>query len=847
MKRLTTPTYLQIFIIICALLTLILGLLTLLSLQPENLPLPQIEKTPIPMAKDAALGFLLAGIGLIAIFSNLKFLTLLSGLILLLLGTETIFLQFFPNHLSLIHFILANLIPQSSKLHHMELFAAILFIGIGILFWCVYYQPIFSKRAIIITTYIGAILFCFGTLHLFGYLIATDLLRQALPLFSPLSRYAALGFILMGLAISFYSVILAKKTTHNFGNSKIILFTIVAGVISLILWRGLFTKEYLMGQPLSHVSMVILKEIFLATIFALAVYYIQQTNTALKKLKRSYSLAKTTLETTAEGIFVVDTEGKIVTTNKRLLIMWNAPYHLSKVTDSKMVIDFTLAQLKNKADFEKSLIHLKQNPKETSIIELELKNGSIFEMYSIPQRLDNKLIGRVYSFHDITHLKDTENKLLYYATHDILTGLANRRVLLQRIQEAISRSKINNTHLAILFFDLDRFKLINDSLGHIIGDTLLKAISVRLRSSTRKQDTLARLGGDEFVTLITNLHDTAQIYSIVNRYIYAFSQAFQVEHHELFIRCSIGISIFPQHGELPEKLLERADLAMYRAKKTGTTSQFFSTEMHYEIIRQLTIENELPHALKKNQFLLYYQPIISLKKKKIISIEALIRWQHPQLGLQQPQNFIDIAEKIGLMPSIGDWALRTACHQFSQWHKAGIEVGENVCVNISESQLRQPYFASQLTHILKEISFNPTQLELELNETMFMDSPEQIIINVEEISKTGMHITLDDFGIGHSSLTLIKQLPIKKLKIDKSFVVSINENTNTKVIVKAIMMIARELHLTILAEGIETQEQLDAMINFGCDEIQGFFYSEPLSVGSYPEQIIEILEKISRL
>lgn len=846
MKRPSHQTYIAIFIIICALLTLLLGLLTLLNLQPHELPLPQIEKTPSTMAYDAALGFLFAGIGLIAIFSQLKFLTLISGLVLLLLGVETVFMQFFTDHLSLLHFLLENLIPAKSSLQHMELFAALFFIGIGILFWSMYYQPTFSRRAIIITAYTGAVLFCFGTLHLFGYLITANV-SSPTAIFSPLSRYTALGFIFMGLAIGFYSIILAKKTQHDFSNARIIFFTIIAGIISLIIWRWMFSSQYFIHHNIPHSSLIIIKEIGLATVFAAAVYYTQQTNTALKKLKHSYSLAKTTLETTAEGIFVVDNNGKIVATNKRLLIMWNVPYHLSKTSDSKKVIDFASAQLKNKEDFENNLKHLKSHPKETSIVELELKNGSIFEMYSIPQRLDNKLIGRVYSFHDITHLKDTENKLLYHATHDILTGLANRRVLLQRIQEATSRSKINNTYLAILFFDLDRFKLINDSLGHIIGDNLLKAISVRLRASTRKQDTLARLGGDEFVALITNLHDKSQIRAIVNRYIFSFSQAFHVEHHELFVNCSIGISIFPEHGELPENLLERADLAMYHAKKTGSISEFFSTEMHHEIIRQLTIENELPHALSKNQFLLYYQPIISLKEKRIISIEALIRWQHPQLGLQPPQSFIEIAEKIGLMPSIGDWALRTACNQFSQWYTTGVDVGKHICVNLSESQLRQPYFSAQLNHILQEISFNPTHLELELNENMLMDYPEQIIMNIEALSKAGMYITIDDFGIGHSSLTLIKQLPIKKLKIDKSFVASINENTNTGVVVKAMMMIGRELNLTILAEGIETEEQLDTMIKMDCDEIQGFYYSEPLSVDAYPEKIAEVNRKISRL
>lgn len=842
MNKSSSLIYIQLIIIICGLLILALGFFSLLGLQPSHLPLPQIEEIKTPMVYDSALGFFMAGIGLIAIFSNLKFLTFISGMFLVLLGIGNILQQIFNVNWNIIHLVFTHILqPQNQKLENMELLAAGFFIIIGFLFWIIYHYRLFSKRSIIIIALSGSIIFCIGILHLFGYLTSTTQIPgSATSFLSPLARNTALGFILIGLSIIFYSIILGRQTTYRFNKSRMMLVAVISGMISLLVWRQLITHEHLSHAKFTHATFLISKELILASIFGAAIYYLQRTKSSLKKLKRSYSLTKATLETTAEGIFVIDNNEKIVATNKKLLIMWNVPFHLSHEVNFQIVLDFVLSQLKNKEDFTRTLAHLKRNPKDTAIMELDLKNGSIFEMYSIPQRLENLFIGRVFSFHDITHLKEAENKLLYHATHDLLTGLANRGVLLQRIQEAIVRSKINNTHLAILFLDLDRFKLINDSLGHLIGDSLLKAISIRLRSSTRKQDTLARLGGDEFVVLITSLHNPEHIHNIVHRYSYSFTQPFHVDHHELFINCSIGISLFPQDGEFPESLLEKADLAMYKAKKIRKPSQMYSSEMHRELIWQLSIENELPHALSRNQFILYYQPIIDLKEKKISSIEALIRWKHPKFGLQLPQNFINIAENIGIMPSIGDWVLREACHQFEKWYKTGVNVGERVSINLSESQLRQLNFANQLITTLHEIAFDPKHLEVELNENMFMDSPEEIIINIEQLNRAGITISIDDFGIGHSSLTLIKQLPIHKLKIDKSFISPIIENKNAQIIVQAMLFIGKKLNFIMLAEGVETQEQLDLLTELKFDEIQGFYFATPLDVITFEEKISAI-------
>lgn len=835
----------SLIIVLCGLLVLFLGFFTFLGYQP-SLRVIQLQNTHSSMVYDSALGFFIAGIGLIfSLFKN-KFFTFIAGFVLLLIGLSNFVQYLFDQNWHLSESILSLFINLNDATSgKMEFITAILFSILGLAFWLMVKDKLDSKKSILIGGAIGVICLVFGLLHLFGYTFIPDTTTsERFNLLSLMPINTAIGFIVLGIGFIFFAIYRAKNKTYSFDKITAIYTATAVGCLSLIFWRWAITQQYLENSPPESTGLLFLKEIFFGIMLGMIVYFLQRNIFHIKNYKRSNAIMKATLEATSEGIQVLNKNGEVVASNKKLLSMWNIPYKLSKERDPRKILDFALTQVKNKTEFMDILVESYNDPTKSSFVEIQLNNGSFYEMYSVPQKLKKRTIGRIYSFHDVTHLKNAENKLMYYATHDILTGLANRFILLQRIKQSLNDGRNQGTLIAILFFDLDRFKLVNDSLGHTIGDLLLKAVATRLRQRTRKQDTLARLGGDEFVALITGIKHKSNITSLANKYISSFLEPFQVDHHKLFLYCSLGISLYPEHGNSPETLLENADLAMYRAKARKKRYQIYNPEMHRQIITQLSIENELPHALGKNQFIVFYQPIIDLKRRRISSLEALIRWHHPTLGFKSPGDFIPIAERIGIMPDIGEWVLTTACKQFQIWTEQGLKIGNCVCVNISENQLRQPLFFETITKVLQKLNFNPKHLELELSEEMLLDPLNDIADTLNKLKNLGITVSIDDFGIGQSSLNLLKQLPIDRLKIDKSFVENLPTNEASKAIFKAFLQIGEALKLQIVAEGIGTKEQLDFLINHHCNYIQGYYFSKPMDVQEVEADIDKIYLKI---
>ncbi|WP_422843209.1 sensor domain-containing protein [Acidovorax sp. M2(2025)] len=429
---------------------------------------------------------------------------------------------------------------------------------------------------------------------------------------------------------------------------------------------------------------------------------------------------------------------------------------------------------------------------------------------------------------EINERKADQERIYWLAHYDALTGLPNRALLAERAQHAIRVAQENQTPLALIFLDLDHFKHVNDSLGHRVGDALLVEIAKRLRAVVRERDTVSRLGGDEFILLLpgANAHGAARVAGKLQE---ASRQHYQIGHHELTMAPSMGIALFPQDGTDFDTLTQSADVAMYRAKLDGrNTFKFFTPEMQAQSVRALQLENALRRALERGQLHLHYQPQMSLTTGAVRSVEALVRWQHPQLGNVSPAEFIPIAENSGQILQIGEWVLRTALAQLKDWHAKGFS-GLTMAVNLSAIQFRQPQLPELVSRMLAEFGLPAQSLELELTEGVAVDDPHTAVSTMDQLHARGVRMSMDDFGTGYSSLSQLKRFQIFKLKIDQSFVRDLSDDGNDRAIVSAIIRMAQALGMRTTAEGVETPGQLAFLREQGCDEAQGYHFSRPLS------------------
>ncbi|WP_133717303.1 MULTISPECIES: EAL domain-containing protein [Methylocaldum] len=467
---------------------------------------------------------------------------------------------------------------------------------------------------------------------------------------------------------------------------------------------------------------------------------------------------------------------------------------------------------------------------------LEDRVKVIYDKAGNPMRLDG-----VAS--DITERKKYEASIEYLATHDALTHLPNRTLLADRLSQALAHAKRTERPLALLFLDLDRFKDVNDSFGHALGDALLQAVAERLQASVREGDTVARQGGDEFLILLSDLERMEDIEFVAVKILRAIAKPFLIEGRELFMSGSIGASVYPADGEDMETLLKHADTAMYRTKEEGGSGfRLYAREMSQRAIERIKMESALRRALEQQQFELFYQPKVELRGGRIIGSEALIRWRHPDLGLVLPSRFIPMAEETGLIHAIGSWALKTACLQSKAWQDAGLSPFD-VAVNLSAKQLKRGNLVKLVNQTLRETGLEGRYLELELTETMVMHDPERFIPILEELKELGVKLSVDDFGTGYSSLSYLKRLPFDRLKIDQSFVRDIATDTNDAVIVQTVISLGHTLGLKVIAEGVETLEQLTFLCRHRCDDMQGYYSSRPVTA----EQFGRLLRENRRL
>jgi diguanylate cyclase (GGDEF)-like protein len=444
---------------------------------------------------------------------------------------------------------------------------------------------------------------------------------------------------------------------------------------------------------------------------------------------------------------------------------------------------------------------------------------------------NGKTVRIAGSLTDITSRKRTEKQLLHDALHDALTDLANRALFMDRLERAIERGKRHKQYLfAVLFLDLDRFKLVNDSLGHIIGNQLLIAIARRLQLCTRLEDTVARLGGDEFVILLEGIESANEATQVAARIQTELAQPFNFSGHEMFASASIGIALSATGYEQPEAILRDADVAMYRAKALGKSRyEMFDTSMHAQAVTRLQLETDLRHAIERQEFELHYQPIVLLRNKELVGFEALVRWRHPQRGLVSPEAFIPVAEDTGLIVPLGWWVLQEACRQMHVWQQQFL-VGPplSMSVNLSGKQITQPDAVERVEQILQATGLPPSSLKLELTESLMMEHAEATITILQKLKALGIQLAIDDFGTGYSSLSYLYQFPIDTLKIDRSFVNRMDVELEKLELVRTIATLAWNLSMNVVAEGIETQQQLSHLKALGCEYGQGYFFSKPV-------------------
>jgi diguanylate cyclase (GGDEF)-like protein/PAS domain S-box-containing protein len=437
---------------------------------------------------------------------------------------------------------------------------------------------------------------------------------------------------------------------------------------------------------------------------------------------------------------------------------------------------------------------------------------------------------------DITVRKLTEQRVHHVAQHDVLTGLPNRSLLQDRLGQAVAGANRSGRPVWVMLIDLDRFKYVNDSMGHKAGDVLLMTVAARLRTALRDTDTVARLSGDEFVVILSEDSEPLRP-EIVQRVMDSVAQPILLGSREFFVTCSVGVAAYPSGGTPADSLIEHADIAMYRAKKLGRNNfQFYTPAMNEESLERVRIESGLRSALERNEFVLHYQPQVDLQSGRIVGMEALIRWQHPELGMVPPSRFVGVAEDTGLIVPIGAWVMRTACAQNKAWQDAGL--GElRVAVNLSARQFSAADLVPGIEAALRDTGLAPAALELELTESLFMGDIAPAVELLHRMKALGVKLSIDDFGTGYSSFSYLSRFPIDVLKIDRSFVADITHDANDAAIVDSIIALAHNLRLSVIAEGVETAEQLDYLRRQGCDEMQGYYFSRPLPAHEF-EQLL---------
>lgn len=559
-------------------------------------------------------------------------------------------------------------------------------------------------------------------------------------------------------------------------------------------------------------------------------------------LRKAASLQRAVIEAATDGILAVSNDGKVVTYNQRFLDFWHiAPHYLNTHSYSDL-LDLVSQHLVDPAFFLQKVQELNADPDLSSFDTLRFKDGRLAERHSQPQRLDEQIVGRVWSFRDVTEREQAHAEIHRLAFHDALTMLPNRRLLTDRLQQALPYSARSGHRGAVLLIDLDNFKTLNDTLGHDKGDLLLQQVAQRLVGCVRESDTVARLGGDEFVVMLEGLslhakEAATQAETVGKKILATLGQPYQLADCQNRSTPSIGMTLFFGHQTSIDELLKQADLAMYQSKTAGrNTLCFFDPAMQSMVADRAALELDLREAVRHQQFTLYYQAQV-IGDGRLTGAEALLRWQHPQRGLVSPAEFIPLAEETGLILPLGLWVLETACSQLATWATQPATAQLFLAVNVSANQLHQADFVDQVLEVLSKTGANPKRLKLELTESLLVSDVEDTITKMSALKAHGVGFSLDDFGTGYSSLSYLKRLPLDQLKIDQGFVRHILIDPNDAAIAKMVIALADSLGLTVIAEGVEIEAQRDFLARLGCHAYQGYLFGRPVPLEEFMNRV----------
>jgi diguanylate cyclase (GGDEF)-like protein/PAS domain S-box-containing protein len=563
---------------------------------------------------------------------------------------------------------------------------------------------------------------------------------------------------------------------------------------------------------------------------------------AANDLQSTLSLLTATLDSTADGILVVDNQGRISQFNSRFVEMWRLPEHLLEEREDQGALRFVEDQLVHPDAFRSKVRELYLHPEAESDDVLTFKDGRVFERHSLPQRIEGTVVGRVWSFRDITDHHRLLEELEHQAFHDSLTGLPNRSLLRNRLENALVRSGRTRVPVGVLLCDMDSFKMVNDTLGHEVGDHLLVEVGRRINECLRDGDTVARLGGDEFAIILDGT-SALDVLETGNRVLEALRVPFQLGGREIEIRASIGVTDSTRGSLEADALLCEADIAMYAAKSGGTDRiALFEPQMQATLAAQHALHGDLRQAVRTNGELgIDYQLVFDLTTGRPVSTEALVRWNHPQRGPVSPEEFIPVAEEMGLVNEIGRNVLRQACYQVTTWRSLAGAAELSVAVNVSAYQLYDNRFVAEVRAALMDSGLPPGGLVLELTESALLSDASRVHHRLTRLRELGVRIAIDDFGTGYSSLSYLRRLPIDILKIDRSFVSELGDSKSDQArsLVKSIVRLGHDLGLTVVAEGVETENELDVVRAAHCDLVQGYLLAHP----SKPEHVQAVLEE----
>jgi diguanylate cyclase (GGDEF)-like protein/PAS domain S-box-containing protein len=540
---------------------------------------------------------------------------------------------------------------------------------------------------------------------------------------------------------------------------------------------------------------------------------------------------RATLESTADGILVTDLAGHIGAYNQRFAVLWGLDAELLTRRDDDALRDSMLRSVADAARYTERLAAIQQSAMLHASDVFELRSGRVLERVTLPQLSRGQPIGRVFSFRDITDKLAANQRIEQLSHTDALTGLPNRRLLTDRVEFALSMAKRDGSSFALLFLDLDRFKYINDSLGHQFGDRVLVDVAERIKSCLRQVDTVARLGGDEFV-MLGHQADAAGAEATARRVIEAMARPFVLDGLSFTVTCSIGIALYPNDGATLNELVRHADKAMYSVKEGGGAGyRFHLPRKDVDLRTRMRVDHAMRQALAAGQFHLHYQPQVDLASSRVVGAEALLRWHDPEMGEMLPAEFIPVAEESGFIVTIGEWVIVEAVRQAAQWHSRGMRLV--VAVNVSALQFHRPDFVDSVSRVLRESGLPAKWLELELTESILIQDAQEALTRLEALARLGVRLSIDDFGTGYSSLAYLKRVPIGQLKIDRSFVDGLPGDDSDVAIVRAIIDMGRALHLQVIAEGVETEAQRQFLQRAGCNLYQGFLFSAALDAPGF--------------